>query len=71
EILRVKLIGVIPESESVLKASNAGTPAIHLAKSDVAEAYQDVITRFLGDETPMRFTVAEKQGFFKRLLGGK
>jgi septum site-determining protein MinD len=69
EILRIPLLGVIPESESVLQASNAGTPAIHLDKSDVAEAYRDVVGRFMGEDLPMRF-INEKAGFFKRLLGG-
>jgi septum site-determining protein MinD len=71
DILRVKLIGVIPESESVLTASNQGTPAIHFKGSDVADAYNDVIDRFLGTEKPLRFIDAEKTGFFKRLFGGK
>lgn len=71
DILRVKLIGVIPESESVLTASNQGTPAIHLKGTDVADAYNDVIDRFLGTEKPLRFIDAEKTGFFKRLFGGK
>jgi len=71
EILRIKLIGVIPESESVLDASNQGVPAIHLKGSDVSEAYQDVVARFLGEERPMRFIDAEKPGFFKRLFGGR
>lgn len=72
EILRIPLIGVIPESESVLQASNAGTPAIHLDKSDVAEAYRDVVGRFMGDERlPMRFVTVEKKSFLKRLLGGR
>lgn len=69
EILRIPLLGVIPESESVLQASNAGTPAIHLDKSDVADAYRDVVGRFMGEDLPMRF-ITEKAGFFKRLLGG-
>ncbi len=71
EILRIPLIGVIPESESVLQASNSGTPAIHLDKSDVAEAYRDVVARFMGDDVPMRFTIAEKVGLLKRLFGGR
>jgi len=71
EILRIPLIGVIPESESVLQASNSGTPAIHLEKSDVAEAYRDVVARFMGDEVPMRFTTYEKVGLLKRLFGGR
>ena len=70
EILRIPLMGVIPESESVLQASNQGTPAIHLKGSDVAEAYADLVARFLGEDKPMRFIDAEKPGFFKRLFGG-
>ncbi|MEW6559957.1 MAG: septum site-determining protein MinD [Pseudomonadota bacterium] len=70
DILRIQLIGVIPESEAVLQASNQGTPAIHLTGTDVAEAYQDVVARFLGEDKPMRFTDYHKPGLFKRLFGG-
>lgn len=71
EILRIKLIGVVPESESVLQASNQGVPAVHLEGSDVAEAYKDVIARFLGEDRPLRFTDYQKPGLLKRLFGGK
>jgi septum site-determining protein MinD len=71
DILRIPLIGVIPESEAVLNASNQGVPAIHLHGTDVSEAYKDVIERFLGHERPLRFVEAEKPSFFKRLFGGR
>ncbi len=71
DILRIPLIGVIPESEAVLQASNQGTPAVTLKGTDVAEAYQDVIERFLGADKPMRFTEAKKEGFLKRLFGAR
>ncbi|MCV2367357.1 septum site-determining protein MinD [Roseateles oligotrophus] len=71
EILRTPLIGVIPESEIVLQASNQGSPAIHMQGSDVSEAYKDVVRRFLGEERPMRFVEAIKPSLFKRLFGGK
>jgi len=71
EILRIPLMGVIPESESVLQASNQGTPAIHLKDSDVSESYQDLVARFLGEDKPMRFVDHVKPGFFKRIFGGK
>lgn len=71
DILRIPLIGVIPESEVVLQASNQGMPAIHMKGEDVAEAYQDVVARLLGEEKPMRFTEAQKVGFLKRLFGAK
>ncbi|TSE19665.1 Septum site-determining protein MinD [Tepidimonas alkaliphilus] len=71
DILRIPLIGVIPESEAVLHASNQGIPAIHLQGTDVSEAYKDVIDRFLGQDKPLRFIEAEKPSFFKRLFGGR
>ncbi|WP_293776407.1 septum site-determining protein MinD [uncultured Oxalicibacterium sp.] len=71
EILRIPLIGIIPESESVLHASNAGNPAIHIEGSEVSEAYKDVVSRFLGEELPLRFTDYEKPGLLARLFGGK
>ena len=71
DILRIPLIGVIPESETVLQASNQGVPAIHMNDSDVSEAYKDVIARFLGEDKPMRFIDSSKPGFFKRIFGGR
>ncbi|KQT11572.1 septum site-determining protein MinD [Ramlibacter sp. Leaf400] len=71
DILRIKLIGVVPESETVLQASNQGTPAVHLKGSDVSEAYKDVVDRFLGQDKPLRFVDAQKQGLLKRLFGGR
>ena len=72
EILRIPLVGIIPESEAVLHASNQGNPAIHVTGSDVALAYEDVVSRFLGDEDlPLRFTNYEKPGLLSRIFGGK
>ena len=71
DILRIPLIGVIPESEDVLQASNQGVPAIHLENSDVAEAYKDVIDRFCGEDKPLRFTEPLKAGLLQRLFGRK
>ncbi len=71
EILRVPIIGVIPESEEVLQASNQGSPVIHQKDTDAAEAYHDVIARFLGEDKPLRFVDYVKPGLLKRLFGGK
>lgn len=69
DILRIPLLGVIPESESVLQASNQGVAVIHLRDTDVSEAYSDVVERFFGANKPMRFIEAPKQGFLQRLFG--
>ena len=69
DILAIPLIGVIPESKSVLKASNTGTPVVLDVTSDAGIAYQDAIARFLGEERPMRFISNERRGLFSRLFG--
>lgn len=69
EILAIDLLGVIPESESVLNASNAGVPVIMEEGSDAGQAYQDAVARFLGEERALRFVDVEKKGIFGRLFG--
>ncbi len=71
EILRVPILGVIPECEDVLQASNQGAPVIHQKESDASHAYQDAIARFLGEDKPLRFVDYVKPGLLKRLFGGK
>jgi septum site-determining protein MinD len=70
DILRIELLGVAPESLSVLQASNQGTPVIHLEGTNIAESYKDMVDRFLGEEKPMRFISSEKKGFLKRIFRG-
>jgi septum site-determining protein MinD len=69
EILGIPVLGVIPESQQVLAASNSGVPVIHDAESVAGQAYSDAVARLLGDEIPMRFLEAPKKGFFKRMFG--
>lgn len=69
EILAIPLIGVIPESKAVLRASNMGTPITLDDQSDAGLAYQDAIARFLGEERPMRFVQSERKGILRRLFG--
>ncbi len=73
EILAIPLLGVIPESESVLKASNSGNPVILDGESLAGQAYQDAVARFLGEDRPHRFLEAEKKkvSLFGRLFGGR
>lgn len=70
DILAVDLMGVIPESKAVLKASNTGVPVILDHESDAGVAYADAVARFLGETRPMKFLTPKKQGLFKRILGG-
>lgn len=70
EVLGLKTVGVIPESPDVLNASNKGEPVIMDMESSAGQAYDDAVARLMGEERPMRFTTAEKKGFFSKLFGG-
>ena len=69
EILGIDVLGVIPESEGVLAASNAGVPVILDETSSAGQAYEDAIARLLGEDRPMRFLDAPKKGILSRLFG--
>ncbi len=71
EILAIPLLGVIPESETVLQASNTGAPVILDNESIAGQAYDDLVERFLGNDVEHRFLSVEKKGFFSRVFGGK
>ena len=69
EILSIPLLGVIPESESVLRASNTGTPVVFDEESPAGRAYLDAVARFLGEQRELRFLKPERRSFFRALFG--
>jgi septum site-determining protein MinD len=71
DILAIPLLGVIPESKAVLKASNTGMPVILNSESDAGQAYQDAVSRLLGQDIPHRFIKPAKNSLLKRLFGRK
>ncbi|WP_432698499.1 septum site-determining protein MinD [Marinobacterium sp. YM272] len=71
EILAIPLLGVVPESEAVLKASNQGQPVVLDSESDAGQAYMDAIGRFLGEEKEHRFLEVQRKGLFSRVFGRK
>ncbi|QJC30317.1 septum site-determining protein MinD [Enterobacteriaceae endosymbiont of Neohaemonia nigricornis] len=68
DILRIKIIGVIPEDPLVLKASNKGQSIILYKNSEAAQAYNDTVKRLLGDNIPLRFINQKRMNFFKRFF---
>ena len=69
EILATPLLGIIPESQDVLRASNVGSPVtLHNADSAPARAYIDAVSRLLGETIAMTVPT-ERKGFMSRLLG--
>lgn len=69
DILAIPLLGVIPESQAVLRASNIGQPVILDRGTAPAQAYEDAVGRFLGETIEHRFVKAERRGFLARLVG--
>ena len=68
EILSIPLLGIIPESEEVLKASNMGSPVtLSNAASAPARAYHDAARRLLG-ETLKMVVPNDKKRFFGKLF---
>ena len=69
EVLAIPFFFVVPESKSVLLASNAGIPITLCEDNDAGMAYYDIVDRFLGQDLPHRFLDAPKKGLFSRLFG--
>ena len=66
EILVVPLIGVIPDDEQVVVATNQGEPVTG-AGSLAGRAYQNISRRILGEEVPY-LDLTAKRGLFRRIF---
>ena len=71
EILSCPLLGIIPESKEVMRASNVGSPVtLNNALSAPARAYFDAARRLNGKDIPM-LVPSESRGFLNTLFGRK
>lgn len=68
EILAIPLLGVIPESQAVLRASNVGMPVVLDEPSRAAKAYEEAVARLTGEQLEMRIESENRPGFFQRLF---
>jgi len=69
EILSTPLLGIIPESEEVLRASNIGTPVtLTSATGAAARAYLDAARRLNGDDVPMNIP-SDRKSLLDKLFG--
>ena len=66
DVLAIELIGVVPEDETVLVASNRGSPAALDDRSKAGKAFRNIARRLNGEDVP--FEILEKSdGFFGRI----
>jgi septum site-determining protein MinD len=71
EILSIPLLGIIPESQEVLRASNVGSPVtLNNAQSAPARAYFDAARRLKGEKLAMAVP-SESRGILNKLFGRK
>lgn len=68
DILAIKLIGLIPEDETILVSTNQGTPvALNSSESKAGQAFHNVAHRILGEEVPF-MDLNEELNFFQKIL---
>ena len=69
EILSTPLLGIVPESQEVLRASNIGSPVtVSDPASGPARAYLDAARRLKGESVPMAMP-GDRKRLFDRLFG--
>lgn len=60
DLLAIELIGIVPEDENVIIASNRGAPVAHDVKSRAGQAFRNIAKRLRGETVP--FLDWESQG---------
>lgn len=66
DILNLDLLGMVPEDERIIHASNRGEPAVLDRASKAGEAYRQVVNRLIDPSTPGPVLV-EDVGFMGKL----
>ncbi len=73
EILAIRLLGVIPDDESIVVSTNRGEPAILQSGSRAGEAYRNIVRRLLGEDVPFMALNNLDEGLLgklRRMLSG-
>lgn len=73
DLLGIKLIGIVPEDESVIVSSNRGTPVVTETKSRAGQAFRNIAKRLQGYNVPF-MELDHRGGFWQsiqRLTGRK
>lgn len=69
EILSIRLLGVIPDDESIIISANRGIPlTLDDDKNPAGDAFRDIARRITGEHVPLRDLTASKSGGVLRRL---
>ena len=66
EVLGIDLLGIIPEDEMIIIATNKGEPIVYEKRARAGRAYLNAAQRIMGEEVPLN-EVAESPTLFERL----
>lgn len=66
EILAVDLLGIVPDDEAIVVATNRGEPAVLDQDSRAGQAFRNIVRRMKGEAVPL-MNMDEQPGFFVRL----
>jgi septum site-determining protein MinD len=66
-ILRLDLIGVVPDEREIIIATNRGTPVIDIEGSETGAAFRRIARRLLGEDIPIP-SFEDKSNFFTRFM---
>ncbi|MEA4883089.1 MAG: septum site-determining protein MinD [Clostridia bacterium] len=67
EFLKIELLGVVPDDESIIVATNKGEPAVMDDRSKAGRAFRDIAARVMGEDVPIAAT-AEPEDLFTRFV---
>lgn len=65
EILAIDLMGVVPDDQSIIVATNKGEPAVTDNKSLAGQAYRNIVRRIMGEDVPVMDL--KNNGFFGKI----
>ncbi|HEX3015086.1 MAG TPA: septum site-determining protein MinD [Desulfobacteria bacterium] len=66
DILAVKILGVVPEDESIVVSTNRGEPAVLDMSSRAGQAYRNIVKRITGEDVPL-MNLEAADGFITRI----
>ena len=66
DILNIKILGVVPDDESIIVSTNRGEPAVNDLKSKSGQAYRNICRRMEGHDVPLMDL--QNEGFVQKFL---
>jgi len=66
DLLAIDVLGIVPDDESIVVATNRGEACVTDEKSRAGQAFRDIVKRILGETVPL-MDLESNSGFFSRL----